>query len=89
MKRVLLLVVLAILLSGCLYINDVKNKTLKVGIGVKDKVMSFKESMQAYWACMDGCYFMQEIHKEKFGINITKEDHDACAAICWEKYGGG
>ncbi len=89
MKRVLLLVVLAILLSGCLYINDVKNKTLKVGIGVKDKVMSFKESMQAYWACMDGCLFMQKIHEEKYGLNMTKEDHDICAAMCWEQYGGG
>lgn len=63
MKRLLifLLLFMAILLSGCSYINDAKNKTLKIGIGVKDKVMSFKESMQQYWACMDGCLFMQEI----------------------------
>ena len=82
MKRVLLLIVLVLLLSGCSYVNDAKNGTLKIGIGVKDKML-------AYWACMDGCYFMQKIYEEKYGLNMTKEDHDACAAICWEQYGGG
>ena len=94
-KLLILLIALALLFSGCSYIIDVKNKTIKVLQDGKGKVSevfnsakNFKDSMLGYWACMDGCYFMQKIHEEKYGLNITKEDHDICAAICWEKYGG-
>ncbi len=81
MRAYILALIVALLIAGC---SEVKYKAEELG----EKVSGLKESVQQYWACMDGCYFMQEIHKEKFGINITKEDHDACAAICWEKYGG-
>ncbi|WP_290598246.1 MULTISPECIES: hypothetical protein [unclassified Archaeoglobus] len=88
MKALLFLLLAALLLSGCVYVNDLKNKTVKVGVGIKDKVQGFKESVQQYWACMEGCYFMQQIHEQRYHINITKEDHDACAAMCWSQYGG-
>ncbi|WP_456469680.1 hypothetical protein [Archaeoglobus sp.] len=83
MKRLLifLLLFIALVLSGCSITEKAKQ--------AKDSVLSFKESMQAYWACMDGCLFMQKIHEEKYGLNMTKEDHDICAAMCWSKYGGG
>ena len=82
MKRLLifLLLFIALVLSGCSITEKAKQ--------AKDSVLSFKESMQAYWACMDGCLFMQKIHEEEYGLNMTKENHDICAAMCWSKYGG-
>ena len=46
------------------------------------------EKVKLAWACMDGCSNMQELYELKYGINMTKEDHDACAEICWQQYGG-
>lgn len=76
---VIRVIVVSLLLSGCSITEKAKQ--------AKDSVLSFKESMLAYWACMDGCSNMQEIFRDKYGIEILKEDHDACAAMCWEKYG--
>ena len=66
-------ILIAVSLSGCSDVQSVKSKV---------------QGLSSYWACMDGCTNMQQVFNQKYGIKISKEDHDVCAELCWQQYGG-
>ena len=47
---------------------------------------SSEPSVDTYWACMDGCYDMQEICAEEFDFEPTYERQQECDTICANKY---
>ena len=103
MKRavtIVLMVLLAIALSGCeeKNVKDIVNRVQEVNVEeivknvqkevkkVPEKITGETDKLRLFWACMDGCLIMQKLHEKKYGINATKEDHDLCADICWKLY---